>query len=241
MSRRVLPAGPRLEARAAAERDERRRRLLHRAGITAAVVLPLVLLGWVLLGSSLLAVQKVVVTGTTRVSPARIAQAAGVPDGTPLARVDTAAVARRVKALGPIASVTVTRDWPHELRVRVVERVPIVAVPHGSSVQLLDASGVEVAEVAAVPRGVYRLETASPEATTAALAVLRELPHGIRGRLGSMTAVSPEQVTLVLRDGRKIVWGAPVDGPTKAAAVLALIRMPGTVFDVSAPGVVTRR
>jgi cell division protein FtsQ len=54
-------------------------------------------------------------------------------------------------------------------------------------------------------------------------------------------APSPEQVTLVLRDGRQVLWGGPVDGATKASAVLALIGMPGHVYDVSAPGVVTTR
>lgn len=238
---RVVPAGPRLAAKAAAQRRERRRELLRRARLVGAVVLPLVLTGWVVLASSLLAVKRVVVAGETRLSESQIARAAGIAPGTPLARVDTGAVARRVKALGPIASVTVSRRWPHALRVTVVERVPVVAVPHGKSLQLLDLHGVEVAEAATAPRGVYRLETTSPEATRAALAVLRTLPHGIAGRLGSLKATSPEQVTLVLRDGRQILWGGPADSAAKAAAVLALLRMPGTVFDVSAPGVATRR
>ncbi len=238
---RVLPAGPRLAARAAAEKRSRRSVLLRRSGIAGAVLLPLLVAGWVVLGSSLLAVQKVVVTGQSRLSQAEVVQAAAVQPGTPLAKVDTGAVQRRVASLSAIRSVTVTRSWPHAVRVVVVERVPVVAVPHGRRLQLLDSSGAEVAEVATAPRGVYRLETTSPAATQAALTVLRGLPRGIVGRLGSMRVTSPEQVTLVLRDGRQILWGGPVDGPAKASAVLALLRMPGTVFDVSSPGVVTRR
>jgi cell division protein FtsQ len=238
---RVVPAGPRIAARAAAERHDRRHTRLRRAGLLAVVAVPLAFAGWVLLGSPLLAVQKVVVTGETRLSEAQITAAAAVDRGTPLARVDTGAVARRIRALGPVSSVTVTRGWPHSLRITVVERVPVVAVAHGTSLQLLDYSGVEIAEVTAAPRGVFRLDSGSPDATRAALTVLHGLPRGIAGRLGSLRAPTPEQVTLVLRDGRQILWGGPVDSASKASAVLALIRMPGTVFDVSAPGVVTRR
>jgi len=205
------------------------------------VCLPLVVLGWVVLASSLLAVQRIVITGESRLSASQISQAVGVKEGTPLARVDTAAVTRRVRALAAVGSVTVSRGWPHALRVTVVERVPVVAVRHGSTWQLLDYSGTAVADVPVVPRGLFRLEAASPEATRAALTVLHGLPRGIAGRLGSLRATSPEQVTLVLRDGRRIVWGGPVNGAAKATAVLVLIRMPGTIFDVSAPGVVTRR
>lgn len=238
---RILRAGPRLAARAQAERRDRRRRLLRRGGITVGVALPVALLAWIVLGSSLLGVQRVVVVGQTRLSADQIVRAAGVDNGTPLARVDTSAVARRVRALGPVASVTVSRSWPHALRVTVVERVPVVAVAHGPMVQLLDYAGVLVAEVASVPRGVYRLDSSTPEATRAALTVLHSLPRGIAGRLKSLRATSPEQVVLVLRDGRTVLWGGPVDPAAKASAVLALMRMPGTVFDVSAPGVVTRR
>ena len=238
---RVVSAAPRIEARARARRRDRTSSLVRRICWGVAVVAPLVLLGWIVVASPLLAVQKVVVVGESRLSVAAITAAAGVPSGTPLARVDTGAVAARIRALGPVASVTVSRGWPHELRVKVVERVPVVAVARGSSVILLDYSAVEVATVAAAPHGVFPLTAASGAATRAALSVLHGLPRGIAGRLRSLTAPSPEQVTLVLRDGRQILWGGPVDGGSKAAAVLALMRMPGRIFDVSSPGVVTRR
>lgn len=238
---RVVSAAPRRAAKATLRRRDRRASLLRRTCWAVAVGAPVLLLGWVVLASSLLAVQRVVVTGQVRLSAAQITAAAAVAPGTPLARVDTGAVAARIRGLGPVASVTVSRDWPHALRVKVVERVPVVAVARGSSVVLLDFAGVEVATVATAPHGVFPLTSASDAATRAALTVLHRLPRGIVGRLGSLTAQSPEQVTLVLRDGRKILWGGAVDNASKAAAVLALMRMPGTIFDVSAPGVVTRR
>jgi cell division protein FtsQ len=48
-------------------------------------------------------------------------------------------------------------------------------------------------------------------------------------------------VTLVLRDGRRVLWGGVDDTALKSAAAEALLKMPGSFYDVSRPGVVTRR
>ncbi|MGB8649269.1 MAG: FtsQ-type POTRA domain-containing protein, partial [Mycobacteriales bacterium] len=215
----------------------------RRTGWVAAGVLPLLLLAWLLGSSSLLAVRQVVVSGEHRLTAEQIEAAADVAPGTPLARVDTAAVARRVRALGPVASVAVTRGWPHALRIKVTERVPVAALTQRRGFLLLDGGGAVIAPVATLPRGTYRLEAPAPDApaTQAALTVLRQLPRALRAQLVAVRAATPEQVTLVLRDGRTVLWGGVDDSPAKAAAVLALMKMPGTVFDVSAPGVVTRR
>jgi cell division protein FtsQ len=219
--------------------------MLRRTAWSLAVVLPVLALGWVVFGSSLLAVQHVLVRGEGRLTEAQVVAAAGVADGTPLARVDTAAVARRVRALGAVASVTVSRGWPHALRITVVERQPVVAVPQGARVLLLDRDGVAVGTAPTAPKGVLRLDVSDPSrddpTTAAALTVLRGLPRGLAAQLAALKAGSPEQVTLLLRGGRTVLWGGDRDGAAKAAAVLALLKMPGTVFDVSAPGVATRR
>jgi cell division protein FtsQ len=242
---KVISAGPRLAARARAERQTHRQVLVRRTTWCVAVAAPLALLGWVVLASSLLAVQRVVVTGEARLTAAQVVAAAGVAPGTPLARVDTAAVARRIRALGPVAEVTVSRGWPHALQVKVVERVAVVAVPRGSGVDLLDGQGFTLATVVSIPRGVFRLDVQNPSrddpATKAALTVLRGLPKSLRAQLASLTATSPEQVTLLLKGGRQVLWGGVGDAGAKASTLLALLKMPGTIFDVSAPGVATRR
>ncbi len=240
---RVASAAPRLAARAHADRRARQSVWVRRGGWGLGICLPLVLLGWLVLGSSVLGVQKVVVTGEHRLTAAQISAVIDVPSGTPLARVDTAAVARRVRALAGVAGVTVTRSWPHGLNVAVIERVPVVAVPQGRTLLLLDTYGVQVATAKAVPAGVYPLTVPVTDraATAAALEVLRGLPVVLRHELVSLTAASPEQVTLSLTHGRGVLWGGAQDGRAKALAVIALLKMPGTVFDVSAPGVVTRR
>jgi cell division protein FtsQ len=243
--RKVVPAGARLAARAKAERSARRRRLARRTGIALAAAAPVGVLAWVLLASPLLAVRSVTVSGTVRLTAAQVRAAADVVPGTPLAMVDAAAVVRRVETLKPVAEVRVSRGWPSTLRLQVVERAPVAGVRTAAGVGLLDSSGTVFATVPALPAGVVRLQVLRPgpgdPATRAALTVLAELPQPMRGRVRIVRAASPSSVTLVLADGRRVLWGGTGDSAQKALAAEALLRMPGTVFDVSRPGVVTRR
>jgi cell division protein FtsQ len=242
---KVLPATARLKAKAKAERWARRRRALRLTGIAAVALAPLALLAWVLLMSPLLAVRTVAVSGTTRLSPEQVRVAADVVRGTPLARVDASAVVRRVQSLRAVADVRVTRAWPSTLKLQVIERKPVVWVSAKSGVTLVDAAGVPFAAAATRPPNIVRLQVAHPgpkdPTTRAALDVLAVLPQPIRGRVAIVRAASPSSVTLVLRDGRRVLWGGVDDTALKAQAAEALLKMPGSVYDVSRPGVVTRR
>lgn len=242
---RVVPAGAKLAARAKAERSARRKRIAKRSGLGLAALVPLALLGWLLLASPLLAVRHVAVSGTTRLTPEQVRVAVDVARGTPLARVDAGSVVRRVQALRPVAEVRVSRGWPSTLRVRVVERTPVAGLVTKQGITLVDAGGVPFAPAAALPAGVVRLQVpkAGPTdpTTRAALAVLAELAAPLRTQVRIVRAASPSSVTLVLRDGRRVLWGGVGDATLKAQAAAALLKMPGSVYDVSRPGVVTRR
>lgn len=238
----VVPAGPRLAARASAERSARRGRVLHRVGNALAVLLPLAALGWVLLASSWLGVDRVQVTGLERLQAAAVVQAAAVQHGMPLARVDTAAVERRVAELAPVADVAVRRTWPGTLTVDVTERTPVGGVLQNGRYTLLDAEGVPFAAEAALPRGAVRLQVNDPgpddPSTLASLEVYAALPEKLRTRVRIVRATSPSAVVLRLDDGRRVIWGRPGETDTKAAAALALLSKPGTTYDVSAGDVV---
>ena len=240
--RRVVPATPRLEARAKAARSQRRGRVLHRISNTLAVLLPLVALGWILMASTWLGVDRVEVRGVERLTSEQVVQAVAVDTGTPLARVDTSAVEGRVAELAPVADVAVRRTWPGTLTVEVTERTPAAAVGVPGGVRLLDATGVPFADQPTFPKGLVRLEVAAPAAgdpaTAAAVKVYAGLPPALRERVGIVRASSPAAIELLLYDGRRVVWGGPDQGGTKAAAALALMTKPGSVFDVSAGNVV---
>jgi cell division protein FtsQ len=241
---RVVPAIPRLTARAQLARAARRRRIGFRIGIGVLALVPLGLLGWLLLSSPLLAVKKVSVSGTSLLTKAQVLTAADVTTGTPLARVDTDAVARRVRALRPVADVRVHRGWPATLRLQVVERTPVAVVIDKTGVTLVDRSGLPYAPAATRPQGTVRLQVHEPgpadPTTRAALRVLADLPANLRTPLRIVRAESPSSVTLVLRDGREVLWGGVGDTTLKVRAATALLRMPGRIFDVSRPAVVTR-
>jgi len=237
-SRRVAPL-------AARRRAARRRQWRHRLARVLLVVLPLTALTWVLLFSSWLAVDRIEVVGVQRLSAEQVRTAAQVEPGTPLARLDTGRLVQRIGALPPVAEVQVSRSWPGALRVQVRERVAVAAVLEGGGARLVDGSGVVFATEAALPAGVVRLQVYRPGATDpstrAALSVLQELPGALRTQVRTVRAASPSKVVLLLGGGKTLVWGSPGGAATKSAAARALLPMPGTVVDVSAPGVAVRR
>jgi cell division protein FtsQ len=241
----VVPAGPRLEARARAERAGRRRRWGRLVLRALLVLVPVVLLGWLFLASSLLAVDRFQVTGAERLTPEQVVEAAAVELGTPLARVGNGQARARVRQLPPVDDVRVRRVWPTTLRIDVTERVPVAGVAGRDGAALLDRQGVSFATEPALPTGLPRLQVAAPgpddPTTRAALAVLLDLPPELARQVGVLRASTPSDVAFELRDGRTVVWGAAGDTDTKAPAVLALLRMPGELYDVSAPGVAVRR
>ncbi|HEX8005557.1 MAG TPA: FtsQ-type POTRA domain-containing protein, partial [Trebonia sp.] len=72
---------------------------------------------WALLDSRLLVVRSVTVAGTRMVPATEVVAAADVPLGTPLIRVNTGQVARRVEGIRQVASATVTKNWPDGLTI----------------------------------------------------------------------------------------------------------------------------
>ena len=241
----VVPAAPRRAARAEAERSERRRRRLRHAGHAALALVPLLVLGWTLLLSGWFDVERIRVTGAQRLSADEVRAAAGVAPGTPLAAVRPAEVSRAVERLRPVADVTVQRSWPSTLVLALRERVAVAGVVADGGVRLLDAEAVAFAREAVLPPGVIRLEVdedaPAQRTTEAALDVHGSLPAPLRAQVRGLRASSPSDVELLLDGGKTLVWGAPGNAETKAAAALALLPLEGSVVDVSAPGVAVRR
>ena len=241
----VVPAGPRRAAKARADRSARRSWRLRRTWQALLLLLPLVFVAWVLLASSWLAVDRVVLTGLGRLSEEQVRTAVDVVPGTPLARVDTGDVADAVRELPAVATVEVERSWPGTLRVAVRERAVAAGVQRDGEVVLVDAGGVGFATEPALPPGVVRLEVEDARpgdpATRAALAVTEALPAALRRRVLAVSADDPDRVVLRLDGEQQVVWGAPGETATKAAAALALLETPGGVVDVSTPGLVVRR
>ncbi|BCJ34960.1 hypothetical protein Athai_24630 [Actinocatenispora thailandica] len=222
-----------------------RRRTALTLSVTAVTVAVLVAGYVVVYHTGAFAVRGVTVRGARTVSARTVARTAAVPSGIPLAGVDLAAVAARVRRLAPVAKADVTRAWPHTVVVTVTERTPAAAVPDGSSVRLVDRSGVVFRTVPAAPRRLPTLVVAHPGphdvSTLAGLQVLGQLTPRLRARLVRVEVPRPTRIRLVLAHGRTVVWGDSSSGARKAAAATALLGKTGDVIDVSAPDLVVVR
>ncbi|MBO0776063.1 MAG: FtsQ-type POTRA domain-containing protein, partial [Actinobacteria bacterium] len=203
-----------------------------------------VAVGWALLGSQVLIVRSVQVTGTGPLVPRpEVTAAAHIRRGVPLIRVDTAAVARRVERITQVRSAEVSRDWPDRITITVRQRTPVFAVADGSGYDLVDEFGVAVTRAARRPARLPVLLTAAPgtslrgsPAVRAAAAVLRELPATIGRRVRSVAAPSAQEVSVQLTGGVTVVWGGPGRAAQKAKELAILMRVPARRYDVSGPG-----
>jgi len=201
---------------------------------------------WALLGSQLLAVRSVVVLGTRLVPASEVLSVAGVEPGTPLIRVNTAQVAARVDTIRQVRSAQVTRSWPDRVVIVVRERTPAVAVPApGGGFDLVDATGVVVLWSGTRPADLPLFPATAPVTLLrgdpdlgAAAAVLGELPDRVRRSVESVTAPSPDQVTLQLASGITVVWGSTGGASAKSEELSVLMRTRSHYYDVSAQGTV---
>jgi cell division protein FtsQ len=198
-------------------------------------------------------VARVTVDGTGITTPDMVRAAAGVSLGTPLARLDTAEIARRVGRLPPIRQATVDRVWPRTVTIRVVERTPVAVIPVENPVGFLtlDETGVAYQRLPVAPAGLPTVRLASPSpsdvTTRGALSVLRSLPQPLLASLAALWAEGPARIRLELVDHRTVVWGDATENEIKGRVALELLSRPDltgqgkSVYDVSAPYVPTIR
>ncbi|WP_084727765.1 cell division protein FtsQ/DivIB [Rhodococcoides yunnanense] len=235
------------ERKRAAREEERRRvaRSRRRAGLIAAAVVAVIVGGFAAVYfTPLLSVRTIEVEGNSTVPTEEILADLAIPMGERLVRVDAGSAAQRVAGIPALASVRVQRQYPSTVRVTVVERVAIVFVDKPDGTHLIDADAVDFA-VAPPPPGVVRLVVDSPgpgdPVTESALAVLTSLPDVLRGQVGEIRASSISDVSLLLTDGRTLVWGNNENSERKSAVALALLSQPGQILDVSSPDLPTTK
>jgi cell division protein FtsQ len=213
------------------------------AGLFGVLVLAVLAgVAWALLGSSLLVVRHVEVAGNRLVTAAQVRQAAKIKPGTPLATLNTAAVARRVEQLAPVLSAAVTRSWLDTVVITVRERTPVLAVAMtGGGYGLVDPYGVVVRSAARKPAGMPLLSPAPAvlrgnAAIRAAAIVLRHLPAEVRTRLRWISAASASAVTLHLAGRITVLWGGTGQAAQKTAELGLLLRTHARYYDISDPG-----
>lgn len=220
-------------------RRRNRRRLLLRLGIPLLVLLLVAAGIWMVGFSSVLDVRSVSTTGVNALDRQQVRQAAAVPYGAPLARVDLTAVQHRVAALRQVESVTVGRRWPHTVQIDVVERTAVYAVPQTpTGFLLVDRFGVGYRTVADAPKSLPRaaIPPSQPQLLRPLATVAGALPPSLRRRIDLIQADSLDAVVLRLHDGRTVLWGSADRSALKSRVLIALLKVHGTHYDVSAPG-----
>jgi cell division protein FtsQ len=222
-----------------------RRRSWRAAFLVLAMVGLVAGVAWALLGSKLLVVRSVVVTGTHMVPASEVLAVAAIKPGTPLIRVNTAQVAARVETITQVQSAQVTKSWPDRVVIAVRERTPAIAVAGpGGGFDLVDSYGVVVRWAASRPRNLPLYQTAvagslrGNQDVAAAAAVLGELPPRVRSSVTSVAAPSPDQVTVQLTGGVTVLWGGTDRAAAKAEELNILIRTHARYYDLSSPGTV---
>lgn len=198
--------------------------------------------GLLLYFTPIMSARATVITGLTAITEDEIRQAAAVPSGTPLLQINTDTVAERVASIRRVASVRVQREYPSTLRITVEERIPLVVKDYPDGPHLFDKDGVDFV-TAPPPPGLPYIDTEAPgpndPATQAALEVLTSLPPEVSGQVSRVEAPSVAAITLILFDGRKVVWGTTDRTQEKALKLAALLTQPGQTYDVSSPDLPT--
>jgi cell division protein FtsQ len=186
--------------------------------------------------------RNIVVTGTGTVTREEVLDAAQVQPGTPLLQINTDKVADRVAAIRRVASARVQRQYPSALRITIVERVPVVVKDFPDGPHLFDRDGVDFATAPPPPALPY-IDVADPgpsdPATKAALQTLLALRPEVAGQVGKIAAPSLSSITLILGDGRVVIWGSTDRAEEKAEKLGVLLTQPGRTYDVSSPDLPT--
>jgi cell division protein FtsQ len=234
------------DARKRFARRQWARRWLTWRYVAAAVLLLAVGVGGIYLVflSHTLSVQGVEVTGTETLTEQKVREVADVPTGGPLATVDLDTIAYRVRSLAVVESAEVTRKWPHDVLIQIVERTPVAVVEIAGELHSLDEEGVVFGSYDRAPKGLPHVRADSgvnADALAEGAEVVAALPEEVATRVDFAEVHSVDQITLRLRDGREVLWGSADQSEEKAEVLVALLRNEAQVYDVSVPGFPTFR
>ncbi|MGI8780004.1 MAG: cell division protein FtsQ/DivIB [Solirubrobacteraceae bacterium] len=206
-------------------------------------------LGWLWFRDSAFAtVERVTITGSGSSEQAQVREAlTTAASGMSTLRVDNESLDEAVEPFSSVARLRIRPDFPHELRIEVIEHEPVATVASGASSVpatggglLLDGVRADdlpvVASSAPLTDGRVRDRRA-----LAALTVAGAAPPELRAR-SERLYYGPAGMTLDLRDGPELIFGSAGEARSKwlaAARVLAEPSSAGaTYLDLRVPKLV---
>jgi cell division protein FtsQ len=221
---------PRITRRRRAIERSRKKRLFVGVAIAGVIVL----LAWAAFWSPLLDVRRVQVSGSKHLTAADIERAAHIGSDTNLLLLSTASVVRDTEALPWVQRARVQRSLPGTVRVRVIERKPVMVLAAGSTKWLVDKAGYVIATASPGHRhlpilagvhapGIRPGVRLSVDTGAGALKAWRSLPSKIAYRVDAVFAPTVDAITFSLRDGTSVRYGPPTDMRDKNHVLLALL------------------
>lgn len=160
-------------------------------------------------------ISDITVEGASRYTGGQIVEASGIELDDSIFFVSTGSAEIHIKdALPYIDSVSVTRDLPGRVVIKVTESIPAATVQNGGSVLLLDADLRILDEIVAVPAGTVEIRGVTPvepkpgsdldlgENESARLSSLREFMVALRdnGVIGSVKWLDVSNLSSVVFD-----------------------------------------
>lgn len=190
---------------------------------------------WIGWHSSLTLVRDLQVVAPKSISGKAVAAAAGVgpTDHVPAVDPDRLRIAV-MEAVPAVADVRVSRQLPHKIKITVTARVPLAALRTKTGYLVLDPSGVAFQRVTS-PGSLPVIDADKDPGRGTAMTVLAGLPKKLQDQVGLITASTADDVSLKLRGGATVRWGAASDLALKAQVLDALLQVGAQEYDVSAP------
>jgi cell division protein FtsQ len=227
-----------------------KRRIRPRVGrlaVAAVVLVALAVGGWLWLrDSSLVAVEHVEVSGAYGPDAAQI-RSALVSSARNMTTLDvrTGQLRTAVAPYPVVKNLRVSTEFPHGLRIRVVEQVPVGALLAGGHTVTAGGDGTLLRDVPAgslptipvpsLPGGSHVTDPAALDA----LALLAAAPARLLPKIGQVTTIGPHGLVAQLRDGPAIYFGDTTDQAAKWVAATEVLADPGSAgagyIDVTDP------
>jgi cell division protein FtsQ len=217
--------------------------------VLLAVVVALLLLGgaWLWLrDSSLVAVRKVSITGVSGADAGQI-RSALTRASRNMTTLDVRVGQLRM-AMAPypmVKSLKVSTEFPHRLRIRVVEELPVGALEAGGREIAAGGDGTVLRDVptASLPTIPVPLLPGGSRVTDGpaihALALLAAGPRGLMARIDQVTTEPPYGLVATLRSGPSIYFGDGSDLAAKWLSATEVLADPSsadaTYIDVTDP------
>ncbi len=246
---RVFSVGPRRHLAAAAGAPAAVLRRLGPARVVVLLVLALALGGaWLWFrDSSVVAIKRVTVTGLSGTSAGRIRAALmSAARGMSTLDIQTSRLHTAVQPFPEVRALHVSTQFPHGLRIRVIEQLPAAVVSAAGRRLAVSADGTVLRQLMpprALPVIAVRALPVGPRVTDRRaqqeLAVLAAAPGRLRIHVIGVIKNAAHGIALRLRRGPNLYFGTPTQLRAKWIAVTAVLANRGaagaTYIDVTDP------